>query len=241
MYRMNGKRVGRPILLLDVCREFRSPKRWISLFTPLSSLPLVLQARLSFFPRYYLVSTPLCHGSTKFEAFIECLRTEDRPQPPPRLQASFSLSLSHSVPISLSLAPHSPSFSLSIFLSSCPPSSPQCIYPTKASGSVCTVMPRGRNFQCVSPSVIQVCALAPDFPCKGTQVCAALGAMHAVFQIFRRDTWGGGERERERGRETTGSNCQPGYAVRSILVKFFIRRVSLAHLLARRLISGRER
>lgn len=47
-------------------------------------------------------------------------------------------------------------------------------------------------------------------------------------------------RERERGRETTGSNCQPGYAVR-ILVKFFIRRVSLAHLLARRLISGRER
>lgn len=105
MYRMNGKRVGRPILLLDVCREFRSPKRWISLFTPLSSLPLVLQARLSFFPRYYLVSTPLCHGSTKFEAFIECLRTEDRPQPPPRLQASFSLSLSHSVPISFSLAP----------------------------------------------------------------------------------------------------------------------------------------
>lgn len=105
MYRMNGKRVGRPILLLDVCREFRSPKRWISLFTPLSSLPLVLQARLSFFPRYYLVSTPLCHGSTKFEAFIECLRTENRPQPPPRLQASFSLSLSHSVPISFSLAP----------------------------------------------------------------------------------------------------------------------------------------
>lgn len=206
-------------------------RAFLSFFRPVS---LSFRAIISLVRR--------CHGSTKFEAFIECLRTEDRPQPPPRLQASFSLSLSHSVPISLSLAPHSPSFSLSIFLSSCPPSSPQySIYPTKASGSVCTVMPRGRNFQCVSPSVIQVCALAPDFPCKGTQVCAALGAMHAVFQIFRRDTWGGGERERERGRETTGSNCQPGYAVRSILVKFFIRRVSLAHLLARRLISGRER
>lgn len=46
----------------------------------LLAVPLV-QTRLSFFPRYYLVSTALCHGSTKFEAFIECLRTEDRPQP----------------------------------------------------------------------------------------------------------------------------------------------------------------
>lgn len=151
---------------------------------PLSSLPLV-QARLSFFPRYYLVSTPLCHGSTKFEAFIECLRTEDRPQPPPRLQASSSLSLSpaHSVPISLSHSlslPHSVflfvhfSQQLSSFLA-------RCIYPTKASGS--TVMPRGRNFQCVSPSVIQVCALAPDFLCKGTQVCAALGYARGVPDI----------------------------------------------------------
>lgn len=196
MYRMNGKRVGRPILLLDVCREFRSPKRWISLFTPLSSLPLV-QARLSFFPRYYLVSTPLCHGSTKFEAFIECLRTEDRPQPPPRLQASFSLFL---IPFrfpSLS-PPHSSSFSLSIFLSSCPPSSPQCIYPTKASGSVCTVMPRGRNFQCVSPSVIQVCVSRPRFSVqrytsvRRARLCTRCSRYFAVIR---------GEEERERGSE----------------------------------------
>lgn len=84
-------------------------------------------------------------------------------------------------------------------------------------------------------------ALSPQIFRAKVHKCAPRSAMHAVFQIFRRDTWGGGERERERGRETTGSNCQSGYAVRSILVKFFIRRVSLAHLLARRLISGRER
>ena len=83
--------------------------------------------------------------------------------------------------------------------------------------------------------------LSPQIFRTKVHKCAPRSAMHAVFQIFRRDTWGGGEREKERGRETTGSNCQPGYAVRSILVKFFIRRVSLAHLLARRLISGRER
>lgn len=53
---------------------------------------LLVQTRLSFFPRYYLVSTALCHGSTKFEAFIECLRTEDRPQPTTFIGVLLSLS-----------------------------------------------------------------------------------------------------------------------------------------------------
>lgn len=86
--------------------------------TPLSSLPLlVLEARLSFFPRYYLVSTPLCHSSTKFEAFIECLRTEDRPQTP----ATFtSILLPLSLPLSFSRLFRSdfpPTISLSLSLS----------------------------------------------------------------------------------------------------------------------------
>lgn len=116
----------------------------------------------------------------------------------PATFTSILLSLSHSVPISFSLAPHSPSFSLSIFLSSCPPSSPQCIYPTKASGSVCTVMPRGRNFQCVSPSVIQVCVSRPRFSVqrytsvRRARLCTRCSRYFAVIR---------GEEERERRSE----------------------------------------
>lgn len=67
-------------------------------------------------------------------------------------------------------------------------------------------------------------ALGPDFPWEGRRVCA----MHALFQIFRRDTKRGSEKGGEgAGPRDRASNCQPGYAVR-ILVKFFIRRVSRA-------------
>lgn len=206
---------------------------------PLSSLPLV-QARLSFFPRYYLVSTPLCHGSTKFEAFIECLRTEDRPQPPPRLQASSSLSLS------LPLIPFRfPSLTLSppLRLSLCPFFSAAVLLPRPVYISNESVGKR-RNATRTEFSVCFSLGYSglrsrPRFSVqrytsvRRARLCTRCSRYFAVIRGER-------GRERERGRETTGSNCQPGYAVR-ILVKFFIRRVSLAHLLARRLISGRER
>lgn len=135
----------------------RSPKRWISFISPLVET-------ISFFPRYYLVSPPLCHGPTKFEAFIECLGSEDRPLPQ---RSQDLLHLPSTAQISLR------------------PSTCTCITFLLRLDVSRLYFPRWRQrvaracrshedgIFSVFSSLIQVPALGPDFPCKGTQVCAA--------------------------------------------------------------------
>lgn len=172
----------------------------------LLAVPLV-QTRLSFFPRYYLVSTALCHGSTKFEAFIECLRTEDRPQPTTFIGVLLSLSLACSVLIFFQLSRSlDRSSSLASFLAF-----PRQLSSFRATSQrkrrVCIVQPRGRNFQRVSLGYSGPRS-RPRFSLQ-RYTSVYRSSMHVLFQMLRRDI----RRKRERARpRSRGSNCQPGYA-----------------------------
>lgn len=188
-----------------------SPKRWISFFDPppallrLLAVPLV-QTRLSFFPRYYLVSTALCHGSTKFEAFIECLRTR-RSTPTHDVYKRPSLSLARSVLIFFQLFRSlDRSSSLASFLGF-----PRQLSSFRATSQrkrrVCIVQPRGRNFQRVSLGYSGPRS-RPRFSLQ-RYTSVYRSSMHVLFQMLRRDI----RRKRERARpRSRGSNCQPGYA-----------------------------
>lgn len=148
-----------------------SPKRWISFFDPppallrLLAFPLV-QTRLSFFPRYYLVSTALCHGSTKFEAFIECLRTR-RSTPTHDVYKRPSLSLSCSFRSDfLPTISFSRPFIVSRFFPrfSSPAVLVPCNEPTKASGMHCAAT--RTEFSACFPRLFRS-ALSPQiFPAK---------------------------------------------------------------------------
>lgn len=141
----------------------RSPKRWISFIYPLVET-------ISFFPRYYLVSPPLCHGPTKFEAFIECLGSEDRPLP----QRSQDLL-------------HLPSTAqISLRPSTCTCVLRVSIFHVGGNALPCMSEPRGRNIQCVFLAYSGP-RTRPRFSLQ-RYTSVRRSAMHALLQIPRRDT-----------------------------------------------------
>ena len=84
----------------------------------------------------------------------------------------------------------------------------QLFFSSRATSRACIAWSHEDGIFSVFPSIIQVRALAPDFPCKSTQVCAPRLAMQTprcsrYSVAIHGETEREREREKERGRETT--------------------------------------